>query len=104
MDVPGWGAGRGGGAQCGHYEGWDYDQHLDRDILISNLTLYKAGPKDKGNYTCSLPHKLSLLGNLTVSVHILNKTMTEPVHETGHIDRSVWCVVVVAVWLVVVGL
>ena len=70
---------------------------LDRDTLISNLTLYKAGPKDKGNYTCSLPHKLAVLGNHTVSVHILNKTMTEPVHGTGHSGRSGW-------WMVVVGM
>ena len=60
---------------------------LDRDTLISNLTLYKAGPMDKGNYTCSLPHKLAMLGNHTVSVHILNKTMTEPVQGGS---KAVW--------------
>ena len=68
---------------------------LDRDTLISNLTLYKAGPMDKGNYTCSLPHKLAMLGNHTVSVHILNKTMTEPVHGGSERGREGMMVMVV---------
>ena len=62
------------------------------DTLVSNLTLYRAGPRDKvrslcrdnhvsrvhcqGYYTCRLPGDLAALGNTTVSVHILNTTMT----------------------------
>ena len=78
---------------------------LDRDTLTSNLTLYKAGPMDKGNYTCSLPNKLAMLGNHTVSVHILNKTMTEPVHggSEGWMERKGIMVMVVCRVVVMVG-
>ena len=44
---------------------------LNENIVISNLTLHNAGARDQGNYTCSLPHKLAVLGNFSVSVHIL---------------------------------
>lgn len=53
--------------------------HQDPDTMVSNLTLYKAGHSDKGHYTCRLPHSLAELGNATILVHILNKTLTEPV-------------------------
>ena len=78
---------------------------LDRDTLMSNLTLYKAGPMDKGNYTCSLPNKLAMLGNHTVSVHILNKTMTEPVHggSEGWMEGKGMMVMVVCRVVVMVG-
>ena len=34
---------------------------------------------DKGSYTCRLPRLLAELGNTSVSVHILNKTLLEPI-------------------------
>ena len=64
---------RRGGIMISSYE-------LDKDLLISNLTLHKAGPSDKGIYTCSLPNDLASLGNHSVTIHILSRAMTEPVH------------------------
>ena len=62
---------------------------LDKDTLISNLTLHKAGPSDKGIYTCSLPNDLASLGNHSVTIHILSRAMTEPVHGRA-IKPVIW--------------
>ena len=48
--------------------------------IVSNLSLARARPEDGGEYTCLLAGALSVLGNTTVTVHILNTTNTEPVH------------------------
>ena len=55
----------------------------DQDTLISNLTLHRAGPGDKGNYTCSLPGDLEVLGEHTVRVHILDYELPVAVHSGG---------------------
>ena len=44
---------------------------LNKNIVIMNLTLHNVGACDQGNYSCSLPHKLAVLRNFSVSVHIL---------------------------------
>ena len=75
---------------------------LDQDTLLSNLTLHRAGPGDKGhpchvsslfssssspgNYTCSLPGELSSLGEHTVRVHILDYELPVAVHS-GYEDK-----------------
>ncbi len=54
---------------------------LDPDTLLSNLTLHRAGPRDEGNYSCSLPGGLAELGQHTVRVHILDHEQPVAVHS-----------------------
>jgi len=64
---------------------------LDEDTLLSNLTLHRAGPGDKGNYTCSLPGELSALGDHTVRVHILDYELPVAVHSGfGERHQGFW--------------
>jgi hypothetical protein len=54
---------------------------LDHDTLLSNLTLHRAGSRDEGNYSCSLPGGLAELGQHTVRVHILDHEQPVAVHS-----------------------
>ena len=77
---------------------------LDRDTLVSNLTLYRARPADKvvslacsvshlaqGLYSCSLPGGLSVLGRHTVRLHIGDAELPVAVHSDGKTSPIVWC-------------
>ena len=70
----------------------------DQDTLISNLTLHRAGPGDKGNYTCSLPGDLEVLGEHTVRVHILDYELPVAVHSGG-VGHEAQLVLLLLFWL-----
>ena len=70
----------------------------DQDTLVSNLTLHRAGPGDKGNYTCSLPGDLEVLGEHAVRVHILDYELPVAVHSEAT-GREAQLVLILLFWL-----